>query len=102
MAILRSIGALAFVLGVALLALDGAQSMKIRRFDATSVEKFWTNLGGDQLFQLRYHLTQWIGSAADQILELPAAFVAFGLGLALLLIADGGSREERHQRPIAL
>lgn len=99
MAILRSFGALAFVVGVALLALDAAQSLKIRRFDATSVEKFWTNLGGESFFPLRHHLAQWLGSAADQILELPAAFVAFGLGLALLLIADGGSRE-RHQRPV--
>lgn len=101
MAIFRSIGALAFVLGVALLALDAAQSMKIKRFDATSVEKFWTNLGGDSFFQLRHHLSNWIGSTADQVLDLPAAFVAFGLGLALLLMADTGSRE-KHQGPVAL
>jgi hypothetical protein len=101
MAILRSFGALAFVLGVALLALDAAQSLRIRRFDATSLEKFWTNLGGDSFFHLRYNLSNWIGSAADQVLDLPAAFVAFGLGLALLLMADTGSRE-RHQGPVAL
>lgn len=101
MALFRVIGALAFVIGVALLALDGARSFKISRFEATSVEQLWTNLGGDRVFQLRFNLSQWIGGAADQILDLPAAFVAFGLGLALLLMTDSGQRGSS-QPPVAL
>lgn len=100
MALIRAIGALAFVIGVALLALDGARSFKISRFETTSVERLWTNLGGDRLFHLRLNLSQWIGGAADQILDLPAAFVAFGLGLALMLMTDSG-RQDTSKPPMA-
>jgi len=101
MALFRGIGALAFVLGVALLALDTARSLKSSRFEATSVERLWTNLGGDSVFHLRFNLSQWIGGTADQLLDLPAAFVAFGLGLALLLMTDSGRRGSS-QPPLAL
>jgi len=99
MPLLRALGALSFVLGVALLALDAARSIKISRFEATSVEQFWTNLGGDALFRLRLHLSEWFGSMADQILDLPAAFVAFGLGMALLILSDGAMRDHA-QKPL--
>jgi len=100
MALLRSIGALAFVLGVALLALDAARALKIGRFEATSLERVWSNLGGDGVLALRVHLSHWLGAAADPILGLPAAFLAFGLGLALLLFSDAAARNSR-QRPLA-
>jgi len=93
MALLRSLGALPFVLGVALLALDAARGLKIGQFEVTSLEHFWTNLGADGFFQLRFHFSDWFGSMADQILELPAAFVAFGLGMALLILSEGGQRD---------
>jgi len=99
MAILRGLGALAFVLGVTLLTLDAARSLKIRTFEATSVERFWVNLGVDGVFNLRFHLSNWLGSSADKVLDLPAAFVAFGLGMALLLATDGGMREAG-QKPL--
>jgi len=99
MALIRSLGALAFVLGVALLALDAARSLKIGRFEATSLERFWTNLGGDGVFRLRMHLADWLGPMADQLLDLPAAFVAFGLGMALLLMTDGALRDST-QKPL--
>jgi hypothetical protein len=92
MALLRSIGALAFVLGVALMALDAARSLKIGRFETTSLERFWTNLGGDGVWALRTHLSEWLGATADPVLGLPAAFVAFGLGLAILLVCDAAAR----------
>ncbi|HEY7611129.1 MAG TPA: hypothetical protein VIF14_18020 [Alphaproteobacteria bacterium] len=93
MALLRSLGALSFVLGVTLLALDAARSFKIGRFEATSVERFWTNIGGDDFFQLRFRLAEIAGGMSDKILDLPAAFVAFGLGMVLLIFADGAQRE---------
>ena len=100
MALFRGFGALAFVLGVALLAMDAARSYKISRLEATSVEQLWANLGGDGVFHLRFNLSQWIGGAADQILALPAAFVAFGIGLTLLLMTDNG-RRNASQLPLA-
>ena len=100
MALFRAIGALAFVLGVALLALDAARSFKQWRFEATSVERLWTNLGADRLFHLRFNLSQWIGGAADQVLDLPAAFVVLGLGLALLMMTGSG-RRDKSQLPLA-
>jgi len=93
MALIRGIGALAFVLGVTLLALDAARSLKIKTFEATSLERFWENLGVNGHFDLRYHLFKLLGPAAEKILELPAAFIAFGIGMALLLAADGAMRE---------
>jgi hypothetical protein len=99
MPLLRSLGALVFVLGVALLALDGARSLKIRQFEATSLERFWTNLGGDAVFQMRIYFQGWFGTMADQILDLPAAFVALGLGMALLIFSDGAQRE-RERKPL--
>jgi hypothetical protein len=99
MALLRALGALTFVLGVALLALDAARALKLRQFEATSIERFWSNLGGDGVFRLRLHLSDWFGPMADQILDLPAAFVAFGIGMALLVFADGAQRE-RSEKPL--
>ena len=101
MALFRAIGALAFVIGVTLLALDAARSLKISRFETTSVERLWTNLGGDRVFQLRSNLSQWLGGAADQILDLPAALVAVGLGLALMLMTGSG-RQDTSKPPLAL
>jgi hypothetical protein len=101
MALLRAFGALAFVVGVSLLALDAARSLKVGRFEPTSLESFWANLGGEGIFQIRYRLSYWLGDAADQVLALPACFVIFGLGMALLLATDGATRERR-QHPIAL
>ena len=92
MPLLRSLGALSFVLGVALLALDAARSVRIGHFEATSLERFWTNLGGAGFFALRFRLSELIGGMTDQILDLPAAFVAFGLGMALLIFSDGAQR----------
>ena len=99
MPLLRSLGALTFVLGVALLALDAARALKVRQFEATSLERFWTNLGGDAIFRLRLHFAAWFGPMADQILDLPAAFVAFGIGMALLIFSDGAQRE-RNEKPL--
>jgi len=99
MPLLRSLGAVSFVLGVALLALDAARSLKIGRFEATSLEHFWTNLGADGFFRLRMHFSDWFGPMADQILGLPAAFVVFGLGMALLIFSDG-ARRDRVQKPL--
>jgi hypothetical protein len=93
MALFRGLGALAFVLGVALLALDAARSLKIKSFEATSLERFWTNLGADGFFNLRFNLHNWLGDAAEKVLDLPAAFVAFGIGMTLLLAADGAMRD---------
>ena len=93
MPLLRSLGALTFVIGVALLALDAARSLKIGQFEATSLERVWTNFGGDAVFQMRLYFQDWFGTMADQILDLPAAFVAFGLGMALLIFSDGAQRE---------
>ena len=97
MALFRAFGALTFVIGVALLALDGARSFKQWRFEATSLEHLWINLGADHLFHLRHNFSLWFGGAAEQVLGLPAAFIVFGLGLALLLIAGNGPRD----KPIA-
>lgn len=99
MPLLRSLGALLFVVGVALLALDGARSLKIRQFEATSLERFWSNLGGESIFRMRLYFSDWFGTMADQILDLPAAFVAFGLGMALLIFTDGAQRE-RERKPL--
>ena len=92
MALFRGLGALTFVLGVTLLALDTARSFKIKTFEATSLERFWTNLGADAVFNLRFGLQDILGPAAEQVLELPAAFVAFGIGMVLLLTTDGALR----------
>lgn len=92
MAIFRTLGALAFVLGVTLLALDAARSLKIKTFEATSLERFWTNLGADTFYNLRFGLHNLLGPSAERVLELPAAFIAFGLGMALLLATDGAMR----------
>jgi hypothetical protein len=94
MALLRSLGALAFVLGVALLALDAARSLQVGQFEVTSLERFWTNLGADALFQMRLYFVDWFGSMAEQILDLPAAFIAFGLGMTLLIAFDGVQRDK--------
>jgi hypothetical protein len=99
MPLLRSLGALTFVLGVALLALDAARALKMRQFEATSIERFWTNLGGDAVFRLRLHFADWFGPMADQILDLPAGFVTFGIGMTLLIFADGAQRE-RSEKPL--
>jgi hypothetical protein len=101
MPLIRSIGALAFIVGVALLALDGARSFKVNQFEVTSLERFWTNIGADSWFSLRMHLADWLGDMSDQVLDLPAAFIAFGLGMALMVMADAGSREV-HKRPLVL
>ena len=92
MALIRGLGAIAFVLGVTLLALDTARSLKIKTFEATSLERFWTNLGADTFYNLRFGLHDILGPAAEQVLELPAAFFAFGIGMALLLATDGALR----------
>jgi hypothetical protein len=94
MALLRSLGALSFVLGVALLALDGARALNGGPFEATSLERFWTNLGADGLFQMRLHFVDWFGEMAEKVLELPAAFVMFGIGLTLLIAFDGVHRDK--------
>jgi DNA segregation ATPase FtsK/SpoIIIE-like protein len=94
MALLRSLGALAFVLGVALLALDGARALNTGQFEATSLERFWNNLGGDGLFQMRLYFMDWFGSMAEKILDLPAAFIAFGIGMTLLIAFDGVQRDK--------
>jgi len=100
MALLRWFGALSFVLGVALLALDAARSFKIGAFETTTLERFWNNLGGDALFRMRIAFTDWFGPMADKLLDLPAAFVAFGLGMALLIAFDGAQREETTRKPL--
>jgi hypothetical protein len=94
MALLRSLGALAFVLGVALLALDAARALNSGHFEATSLERFWTNLGGDGIFQMRLYFVDWFGAMAEKILDLPAAFIAFGLGMTLLIAFDGVQRDK--------
>ncbi|MCW5771186.1 MAG: hypothetical protein KIT16_06080 [Rhodospirillaceae bacterium] len=99
MVLVRSFGALAFVLGVALLVLDAARSIKIHRFDATSLEDLWTTVGGDAVFRLRLHLMDWLGPAAERVLDLPAAFIAFGLGLCLIFLADR-ARPKPAQKPL--
>ncbi len=99
MALLRSLGALSFVLGVALLALDGARALNSGIFEATSLERFWNNLGGDTVFQMRFYFADWFGPMSDKILELPAAFVAFGLGMTLLIGCDGMQRN-RARKPL--
>jgi len=94
MALLRSLGALSFVLGVALLALDAARALNAGQFEATSLERFWTNLGGDGLFQMRLYFMDWFGDMAEKILDLPAAFIAFGIGMTLLIAFDGVQRDK--------
>ena len=94
MALLRSLGALAFVLGVALLALDAARALNSGQFAATSLEQFWTNLGGDGLFQMRLHFQGWFGDMAEKLLDLPAALLLFGLGMTLLIASDGVQRDK--------
>ena len=99
MGMLRSLGGLSFVLGVAILALDAARSMNLGYFDTTSVESFWSHLGGDDIFRLRYTFSDWFGPMADHFLELPAAFFAFGLGVACLLVTIHSHREGS-QKPL--
>lgn len=99
MALLRSLGALSFVLGVALMALDAARALNAGAFEATSIERFWSNLGGDGIFQLRLHFADWFEPMADKILDLPAAFFMFGLGMALLIAFDGVARD-RARKPL--
>lgn len=99
MALLRSLGALSFVLGVALLALDAARALNSGVFEATSLERFWNNLGGDGLFQMRLHFAGWFGAAAEQILDLPAALIMFGVGMTLLIAFDGVQRD-RARKPL--
>lgn len=94
MALLRSLGALAFVLGVALLALDAARWFNSGQFEATSLERFWTNLGGDAVFAMRLYFNDWFGPLSEKILDLPAAFIAFGLGMMLLIAFDGVHRNQ--------
>ena len=94
MALLRSLGALAFVLGVALLALDAARALNAGQFAATSLEQFWTNLGGDGLFQMRLHFQGWFGDMAEKLLDLPAALLLFGLDMTLLIAFDGVQRDK--------
>jgi hypothetical protein len=94
MALLRSLGALSFVLGVALLALDAARALNGGQFEATSVERFWSNLGGDGLFQMRLYFLDWFGDMAEKILDLPAAFILFGIGMTLLIAFDGLQRDK--------
>jgi hypothetical protein len=93
MALLRSLGALTFVLGVALLALDAARALNSGLFEATSLERFWTNLGGDGVFQMRLYFTGWFGDMAEKILDLPAALLLFGVGMTLLIAFDGVRRD---------
>ena len=92
MALFRGIGALAFVRGVTLLPLDAARSLKIKSFEATSLERFWVNLGAATVFNLRFGMQDLLGPAADKVLELPAAFVSFGIGMLMLLATDGALR----------
>lgn len=101
MALFRFMGTLAFIFGATLLVLDGAEYLQSGRFEPTSFERFWTYMGLDASFALRLHLSEWIDTAADRILELPAAFVAFGLGFALMLVADNAIADKR-ERPFAL
>lgn len=100
MALLRSLGALSFVLGVALLALDAARAVNAGIFEATTLERFWGNLGGDGLFQMRLYFVDWFGPMADKILELPAALLLFGFGMALLIAFDGVQRERANRKPL--
>ncbi len=99
MALLRSLGALTFVLGVALLALDAARALNSGIFEATSVERFWDNLSGNDVFQIRLYFADWFGPMSDKILELPAAFVMFGFGMMLLIGFDGMQRN-RARKPM--
>jgi hypothetical protein len=99
MALLRSLGALSFVLGVALLALDFARALKSGQFEATTLERFWGNLGGDGLFQMRLYFTDWFGPMSEKILELPAALIVFGIGMMLLIAFDGMQRD-RARKPL--
>jgi len=101
MALIRFMGTLAFILGSTLLALDSAEYLTYGRFQPTSVDRFWTYMGIDSSYALRLHLSEWIGTAADHLVELPAAFVAFGLGFALMLVADNAIADKR-ERPFAL
>lgn len=94
MALLRSLGALTFVLGVALLALDGARAYNVGRFEATTVERFWSNLGGDGMFQMRLYFVDWFGDMADKVLDLPAALILLGVGMTLLIAFDGVQRDK--------
>jgi len=101
MALIRIMGTLAFIFGSTLLALDSAEYLQSGRFDPTSFERFWTYMGLDESYALRPQLSEWIGTAADHLVELPAAFVAFGLGFALMLVADNAIADKR-ERPFAL
>ena len=58
------------------------------------IERFWTNLGGDGIFQMRLYFVDWFGAMAEKILDLPAAFIAFGLGMTLLIAFDGVQRDK--------
>ena len=100
-AVMSTVGALSFIVGVALLALDGAHSFNFGSFEPTSFQTLWVNLDFEQIFPLRFNLSQWLGPAADSILELPAAFVTLGFGMALLIIFDGAQRHNA-QKPILL
>jgi|RhiMethySRZTD1v2_1073278.scaffolds.fasta_scaffold890899_2 hypothetical protein len=94
MALLRSLGAISFVFGVALLALDAARSLQAGYVEVTSLERFWTNMGGDALFRMRLYFDGWFGPMSEKILDLPAAFIAFGLGMTLLIAFDGVQRDK--------
>ena len=97
-ALMGTVGALSFIVGMALLALDGARLLENGTFEATSFQTLWVNLGLEQIFPLRFNLSRWLGAAADSLLELPAAFVTLGLGMALLIIFDGAQRESAQRR----
>jgi hypothetical protein len=55
--------------------------------------------GGDGLFQMRLYFMDWFGSMAEKILDLPAAFIAFGIGMTLLIAFDGVQRD-RARKPL--
>jgi hypothetical protein len=93
MVLMSGLGALSFVLGVTLLALDAARSLTLGRFEATSLQTFWVNFDLEAVFPLRHNFSQWFGAAADPILELPVAFIACGIGVAFLIIFDGAQRD---------
>ena len=76
------------VIGIFAWALNAGQ------FAATSLEQFWTNLGGDGLFQMRLHFQGWFGDMAEKLLDLPAALLLFGLGMTLLIAFDGVQRDK--------
>jgi hypothetical protein len=97
MALFRALGALAFVMSVALLAFDAAHGLKFGRLETTSFEQFWATIGGERLFALRLELAQWLGSAADHVVELPAAVVVFLIGVAVVLVCDRAAPAHQQQ-----